>query len=73
MDGPNVNLKAHTEFQADLRRDFNISLLNIGSCGLHIVNGAYKDGAKASGWEVDKFLSSLHWLFKDTPARRKTL
>jgi len=23
-----------------------------------------------SGWDVDEFLSSLHWLFKDTPARR---
>ena len=44
---------------------------NVGSCGLHVVNGAFQDGAKASGWEIDKLLSSAYWLFKDTPARRE--
>ena len=27
--------------------------------------------SKASGWGVERFLSSLYWLFKDSPARRK--
>jgi len=26
---------------------------------------------EASGWNVDEFLRSVHWLLKDTPARRE--
>jgi len=46
-------------------------LLNVGSCGLHVVHGAFKDGSKASGWDLDRFMGSADWLFKDTPARRE--
>ena len=70
MDGPNVNWKMYENFATAFSNECNRSLLNIGSCGLHIVNGAFKDGAIAAGWKVDKILSSLYWLFKDTPARR---
>jgi hypothetical protein len=47
------------------------TLVDIGSCGLHIVHGAFRDGAKDSEWDIGKLLSSLHYLFKDTPARRE--
>jgi hypothetical protein len=46
-------------------------MLNIGSCGLHIIHGAFKYGIDASGWNVDEFLKSVHWLLKDMPARRE--
>lgn len=71
MDGPNVNWKFYEAFQSELRNECNVTLLNIGSCGLHVVNGAFKDGVKATGWDLDRFFSSLFWLFKDTPARRE--
>jgi len=71
MDGPNVNWKMCEDFQVTTKRECSVSFLNIGSCGLHIIHGAFKDGAKATGWKVDRFLSSMYWLFKDTPARRE--
>ena len=71
MDGPNVNWKFHDLVDSQIRKDNGTSLLNIGSCGLHIVHGAFKHGVAASSWSVDEFLTSLYWLFHDTPARRE--
>lgn len=45
-------------------------MLNTGSCGLHIIHGAFMHGVEPSGWNVDEFLKSVHWCLKDTPARR---
>ena len=44
MDGPNVNWKFHKDLQEFLhaRQDCqNVSLINIGSCGLHILHNAF--------------------------------
>lgn len=71
MDGPNVNLKFHKLIQTELERDVNPVLLNVGSCGLHILHGAFKKGADATQWNLDQFLSSAYWLLKDSPARRQ--
>lgn len=71
MDGPNVNWKFFEAIQSQLYKDTNHLMINIGSCGLHIVHGAFKHGVDASGWTVDEFLKSIYWLLKDTPARRE--
>ena len=71
MDGPNVNWKFYEIVQKRLQKEYTKSMLNTGSCGLHIVHGAFKHGVDASGWNVDEFLKSVHWLLKDTPARRE--
>ena len=71
IDGPNVNWKFLEQFQSELKRKSNVTLMNVGSCGLHVVNGAFQDSAKASGWEIDKLLLSAYCLFKDTPARHE--
>lgn len=70
MDGPAVNWKFYDTIQSRLQKEKHKSMLNTGSCGLHIVHGAFKHGIDASGWNVDEFLKSIHWLLKDTPARR---
>jgi len=54
-----------------LKKEYNKLLLNIGSCGLHIVHGSFKKGVEATGWSIDEFLKSILWLLKDTPARRE--
>ena len=46
-------------------------MLNIGSCGLHIIHNAFRSGSMETNWEVGQTLSSLYWLFKDSPARRQ--
>ena len=70
MDGPNVNWKFYQMVEDGLKNDYSCTLLNTGSCGIHIVHGAFKDGCEAAGWTVQKTLGSLYWLFKDSPARR---
>ena len=44
MDGPNVNWKMIDLIKKE-KREFDsekTALLNIGSCGLHVLHGAYK-------------------------------
>lgn len=47
------------------------ALISVGSCGLHVVHNAFKTGAQASEWNVEEVLSSLYWLFVDSPARKE--
>ncbi|GBL79221.1 hypothetical protein AVEN_92449-1 [Araneus ventricosus] len=51
-------------------KEFGKSLLNIGSCGLHIMHNAFKAGCIASTWGIVNFLTSLYYLFKNSPTRR---
>ena len=45
-------------------------LIEVWSCGLHVVHGAYKYGATATGCNLDSLLRSLFWLFEDSPAKQ---
>lgn len=73
MDGPTTNWKFYDKLLEGRRQvDPNIpDLLNIGSCGLHVVHGAFRYGAGKSGWNLDCLLRSLYWIFVDSPARRE--
>ena len=71
MDGPNVNLKFHCLLQDQIERKHSTTLLDVGSCALHVVHGAYRNSVAASGWELENIFSSLYRLFKDTPARHE--
>lgn len=71
MDGPNVNWKVFEDLQKHLQDDTGKQMLSVGSCGLHTIHGAYRDGIKASKWDTECFLGSCFYLFKDTPARRE--
>lgn len=70
MDGPNVNWALHGMFQKKCEEEWGHSLLNVGSCGLHVVHNALRGGHDAAEWNVEKFLSCLYYLLKDSPARR---
>ncbi|XP_077511308.1 uncharacterized protein LOC144121784 [Amblyomma americanum] len=71
MDGPNVNLKFLRSLKEELREaDNSHKILDIGSCGLHIVNGAFKTGHSATHWDLVAFLRGSYNLFKCAPARR---
>lgn len=72
MDGPNVNfsmLKMLKEELSDVNPRKSV-LLDIGSCGLHNVHGAFKAGIKVLRWDVDVFLACLYYLFWQSPVRR---
>lgn len=72
MDGPNVNVKFYNDLLVQREAlDPNLpSLLDIGSCGLHVVHGAFRTAFESTGWKIDAFLRSLWYLFHDSPARR---
>ena len=70
MDGPNVNMSFLSALNED-RMDRELShLISIGSCGLHTVHNSLKHGEKASGWNLEKLLSSIFKIFHESPSRR---
>ena len=70
--GPNVNWSAY-EILAKEIETHNVSrkMLNMGSCGLHIVHNAFRNALEATEWKIAKLLSAAYYLFKDSPARRE--
>ena len=71
MDGPSVNLKFYNEIVQDRQENMVHSLVDIGSCSLHIVHGSFKNGAEKTGWYLKALLKSSFQILHDTPARRE--
>lgn len=74
LDGPNVNLKFLRDFNQIMEKsadnDKEKKLIDVGTCSLHTVHGAYKTGHNKCDWQVNNFLRALYYLFKDFPSRR---
>ena len=51
MDGSNINLKCLDQLIDQLEIQLEKSLLDMGSCGLH-VHGAFQNGLKNAKWNV---------------------
>lgn len=74
MDGPATNLKVLKEFISEREcASDKPQFLNIGSCILHIVHGAFATGNNESGYNLDGLLKALFYLFEDCGARRSDL
>ena len=67
MDGPSVNLKFLEKVQKDRKEN---GLLNIGSCGLHTLHGAFKRGVESTGWNLKQTLHGSYQILHASPARR---
>lgn len=70
MDGPSVNLKFLEKVQNERRNDEQHELINIGSCGLHTIHGAFKGGVESSGWNMKQTLHGAYQILHASPARR---
>ena len=70
MDGPIVNLKFLEKLQKDRLENEQHELINIGSCGLHTIHGAFKTGAESTSWNIRKTLHGSYQILRDSPARR---
>ena len=70
MDGPNVNLKFLETVLKERKDHKQHQLINIGSCGLHTIHGAFKTGFEKSDWNVKKILKGAY-VFHDSPAKRE--
>ena len=70
MDGPVVNLKFLEKLQKDRLENEQHELVNIRSCGLHTIHGAFKTGAESTSWNIRKTLHGSYQILHDSPARR---
>ena len=75
VDGPHMNWKLLEEIVKDrIISDPEIpQLINVGSCGLHIVHEAFKTGAAATGWNTDNLLKSMWFVFSNSPNKERRL
>ena len=73
MDGPNVNKKLYKDLLLEREAsDIDLPcLIDLGTCGLHVVHGALRKGFEETGWKLDRLLRSLWYLFNESPARRQ--
>nr|CAD7569336.1 unnamed protein product [Timema californicum] len=46
------------------------SLLNLGTCGLHVVHGSLRTGVGSSDWDISSLLRHMYYLFTESTARR---
>ena len=70
-DGPNVNLKFLRLMDVKRSELDAPPLTDIGTCGLHTIHGSFKTGMQSSDVKVAKILKWMHYLLKDSPARRQ--
>ena len=71
MDGPSVSLKFYDVFKDTCLDGIFHSLTDIGVYSLHVIHGAFRTGAEASGWKLKSTLKGSHKIFHDTPERRE--
>ena len=70
LDGPNTNWSVHKKLKNIRSREKVPQLFEVGSCGLHVIHGAFQSGVKATGWEIEKIFKGIWGLFHDSPVRR---
>ena len=70
MDGPNVNWKLLSSIMDEWQsNDHYPELLDIGSCSLHVIHGAFQKGIGETDWGIDLVLKALYNLFDKSPAK----
>ena len=74
MDGPSVNWKLYESLVEQRKENEDYpTLINVGSCSLHIMHGAFRTGIKKTKWGIDSILKALHNLFEDSPSKERRL
>ena len=72
MDGPNVNWNMYGKLVEERgENEWLPGLINVGSCGLHVVHGTFRSGAQKIKWGVDSILKALYKLFDESSAKRE--
>ena len=70
FDGPNANL-AFLKKYISLREKKELDpLIDLGTCGLHLVHASIKTGTKTSEWELQKLFKAMWQFIRVAPARR---
>ena len=64
IDWPNVNKAFLSMVNEERQTNESSMLIDIGTCGLHTINGSLQTGAKATDWNLKKLLSSMYQIFQ---------
>ena len=70
IDGPSVNWAFLKEIQKHREQEELSQLIIVGSCGLHIIHGAFQTGATTTCWNIKGILKAIYKLLLDSPAHR---
>ena len=70
MDGPIVNWCFYDEVVKNSEEMEPHQLINIGSCGLHIIHGLFKSGIEVTDWNIRATTKGAFQILLDSPARR---
>ena len=72
MDGANVNWAFLDLLQENIKtaNPEAPTLLQLGSCGLHVIHGADKTGQESTDRKLAKIICAFYSIFKKSPARR---
>ena len=70
MDGPHLNWSIKKSMDSARAEKELLPLIDVGSCGLHVIHGAFQTGMKAAGWDLDRVMKGMFHLFDMSPARR---
>ena len=70
MDGPHTNWKVLSLLNSKREESGLNPLVDAGSCGLHVVSGAFQVGVEATEWNLKKVFKSMWGLLNESPARR---
>ena len=71
MDEPNVNWKMYKLVEERGENEQLQGLINVGSCGLRVVHGAFRSGPQKTKWSTESILKALYKLFDGSPAKRE--
>ena len=71
MGSPNVNIKLLKMIQAERSEHEEHQLIDIGSCGLHTIDNAFKTRAEIAVCIMKKILKGAYQIFHDSPARQE--
>ena len=70
MNGPTTNWSVlQILAEKHLENKFP-ALLNVGSCGLHLLYGVLGTGLEATQWNLGKILKAMWQIFHNSPARQ---
>ena len=70
MDGPSTNKLFLEEMQKERRLEQMREVIDIGTCNLHTIHGAFETGVVKSGWNLKNLLKGAYRILHDTAARR---
>ncbi|KAG4072228.1 hypothetical protein HA402_005950 [Bradysia odoriphaga] len=70
-DGPNLNLLFHKLLKAQLKEEYDKTIIDFGTCNLHKVHNGFSTAIKELSFDINAFVYDVWYFFKNSSARRE--